>query len=93
MRRRGRVLREREEGPLSVIQTEQTDSILEDSRLRAESSQGRQKAYSSLEGSLDNRHTHTNLNRRSTSTAPSIYNPHTLARSSQTHTHTPKQPS
>lgn len=56
---RGRVLREREEGPLSVIQTEQTDSILEDRRLRAESSQGRQKAYSSLESSLDNTHIHT----------------------------------
>lgn len=54
-----RVLREREERPLSVIQTEQTDSILEDSRLRAESSQGRQKAYSSLESSLDNTHRHT----------------------------------
>lgn len=50
---------EREEEPLSVIQTEQTDSILEDSRLRAESSQGRQKAYSSLESSLDNAHAHT----------------------------------
>lgn len=44
---------------LSVIQTEQTDSILEDSRLRVESSQGRQKAYSSLESSLDNSHTQT----------------------------------
>lgn len=72
------MLRETEEGPLSVIQTEQTDSILEDSRLRAESGQGRQKAYSSLESSLDNTHTHahtytpTNLNRRRTSTAPSI---------------------
>lgn len=55
------MLRETEEGPLSVIQTEQTDSILEDSRLRAESGQGRQKAYSSLESSLDNTHmlTHT----------------------------------
>lgn len=50
--------REREEGLLSVIQTEQTESILEDSMLRAESSQSRQKAYSSLESSLDNRHSH-----------------------------------
>ena len=54
----GGVLREKDEGPLSVIQTEQTDSILEDSRPRTESSHGRQKAYSSLESSLDNTHTY-----------------------------------
>lgn len=86
---RGRVLREREGGPLSVIQTEQTDSILVNSRLRAESSQGRQKAYSSLESSLDNiKHTHTNLNRRRTGTAPSIQ--HTLAHKAKyTHLNSP----
>lgn len=50
---------EREEGLLSAIQTEQTDSILEDSMLRAESSQSRQKAFSSSESSLDNAHSCT----------------------------------
>lgn len=56
---------EREEGLLSVIQTKQTDSILEDSMLRVESSQSRLKACSSSESSLDNAQaharTHTNL--------------------------------
>ncbi len=83
----------RKEGPLSVIQTEQTDSILEDSRLRAESSQGRQKAYSSLESSLDNTHTHK---QRDTHTETWIedaqallprYNPH-LHTEPNTHTST-----
>lgn len=95
----GGVLREKDEGPLSVFQTEQTDSILEDSGPTTESSQVRQKAYSSLESSLDNsvslsvtqqhthadRHTLANLNRGRTSAAPTIW---AIFREPNTHTQT-----
>lgn len=53
---------------------------------RAESSQGRQKAYSSLESSLDNPHTQT-WTEDAQAPLPR-YNPHT-----QSQIHTPKQPS
>lgn len=70
------------EGPLSGIQTEQTDGRT--ASWRTESSHGRQKAYSSLESSLGNSLplTHTNF-RRCTSAAPIMWVAH-----SEPNTHT-----